>query len=80
MSLIFGRFPSRDKADSFVATVQKEFGLAGHVFDDEESAFEHDWFPYSLEAPIVHIDRSELEIERAVEALVTFFGGEFAGT
>jgi hypothetical protein len=81
MSLIFDRFPSRDKAESFVAEIQKRFGLAGLVFDDEESAFEHDPFPYSLEAPIVHIDRSDdYEIERAVEERVTSFGGGFAGT
>jgi hypothetical protein len=81
MSLIFDRFPSRDKAEGFVAEIQKRFGLAGLVFDDEESAFEHDPFPYSLEAPIVHIDRSDdYEIERAVEERVTSFGGGFAGT
>jgi hypothetical protein len=86
MSLIFDRFPSRDKAESFVAEIQRKFGLAGLVFDDEESAFEHDPFPYSLEAPIVYIDRPGIdhpdhyEIERAVEARVEAFRGEFAGT
>jgi hypothetical protein len=80
MSLIFDRFHSRDKAESFIAEIQKKFGLAGLVFDDEESAFEHDPFPYSLEAPIVHIDRSDLEIEHTVKARVQVLGGEFAGT
>jgi hypothetical protein len=56
MSLIFDSFPSRDLAERFVAVIKDEFGLAGLVFDDEESAFMHDMFPYRLEAPIVHID------------------------
>jgi hypothetical protein len=54
--------------------------LAGLVFDDEKSACEHGAFPYSLEAPIVHIERSAPEIESAIEARVEIFGGEFAGT
>ena len=93
MSLIFDRFPSRDKAESFVAVIQKEFNLAGQIFDDSDSAQEHDPFPWVLDPPVVHIDRPDIKmddideeiahniaIEEAVEDRVTDFGGTFAGT
>jgi hypothetical protein len=84
MSLIFDRFPSRAAATMFVAHVQNKFGLAGQIFDDQESAMAHDPFPWVLDPPIVHIDRPDLddatEIEDTVAARVEFFGGTFAGT
>jgi hypothetical protein len=87
MSLIFDNFPSRSKAESFVAAIHQEFGLEGQVFDDEESAFENDWFPYRLYPPIVHIDRPEeleleeqIRVEQRIEDRVTEFAGTFAGT
>jgi len=76
MSLIFDRFPSRAHAAMFLADIEGSFDLAG--------AYEHDWFPYALDPPIVHIDRPRLDdavaIEEAIAARVWFFGGEFAGT
>jgi hypothetical protein len=84
MSLIFDRFPSRAHAAMLVADIEGSFGLAGQIFDDQDSAYEHDWFPYALDPPIVHIDRPRLDdavaIEEAIAARVWFFGGEFPGT
>jgi hypothetical protein len=86
VSLIFNKFPSRKAAELFVTAIQKDFGLDGQVFDDEESAFEHDMFPFRLKPPIVHIDRIDfdrpghLEIQDQVIERVTDFRGEFAGT
>jgi hypothetical protein len=86
MSMIFDGFPTRDKAEEFVKDIHAEFGLGGLVFDDMESAMEHDVFPFELNPTIVHIDRPDMdddnarEIEKRVEGRVTQFGGVFAGT
>jgi hypothetical protein len=69
-----------------VKPVKREFGLDGQVFDDEETAFEHDMFPVKPYPPIVHIDRppfgseGSLELEEKVYKRVTYFKGVFAGT
>ena len=79
--MIFDRFPSRQKAEEFVETVCRDFNLQGWVFDDEESASLSDEFPYRLEPPIVHIERSGyLAVEQGVRDCVEKFGGRFAGT
>jgi hypothetical protein len=86
MSLIFDRFPTREKAEEFVKDIHTEFGLDGQIFDDVATAMEHDIFPYELDPTIVHIDRPDMdddnafEIEKRVEERVTQFGGVFAGT
>jgi hypothetical protein len=90
MSMIFDQFANRQKAEDFVRAVKKDYGLEGQIFDNEEAAYEHDWFPFPLLPPIVHIDRPEnfdrfsrddcLRIETEVEGLGGLFGGTFAGT
>jgi hypothetical protein len=86
MSLIFDGFPSKEKAEAFVSNIREKFGLNGLVFDDVETAMEHDVFPYELNVPIVHIDRPDmyrddaLKIERRIQQSVKQFGGVFAGT
>lgn len=84
MSLIFDRFPEMEKARQFAIAVKARFDLDCQVFDDERKAFAHDYFPWRLDAPIVHVDRpwckDQLAIEDAVEKSVKEFGGTFAGT
>jgi hypothetical protein len=81
VSMIFDRFPSRDRTEAFRAFAKDEFGLDGQVFDTDDAAQEHDPFLYRLDPPVVHIDRSDDEtVERRVVDLVTAFGGTFAGT
>jgi hypothetical protein len=33
----------------FLADIEGSFDLAGQIFDDQDSAYEHDWFPYALD-------------------------------
>lgn len=81
MSLIFDQFKSREHADKFALDVKQRFGLGTQVFTTEEEAFQHDPFPFDLQAPIVHVDRSEdAGVERYVERWATHYGGVFAGT
>lgn len=84
MSMIFDRFPTRERGEAFRAAVKVEIGLDGQVFDTVAAAQEHDPFPFRLDPPIVHIDRSGEGLTGAVEkrviALAASFGGTFAGT
>jgi hypothetical protein len=81
VSLIFDDFPSRSVAEGFVATVKRSIGLDGQVFDTVQEAFEHDPYPFGLQPPIVHIDRSDDQLlEARARRLVGEFGGQYAGT
>jgi hypothetical protein len=87
MSLIFHQFPTRERAEAFVAEVKRVSELDGQVFETEEDAFAHDPFPYELTGIIVHIDRpdsgsddSDMATERAIERIAPEYAGDFAGT
>lgn len=78
--MIFDSFPSLRKAHEFAETVTLTFGLDVTVFNDVEQAQKQDLFPYPLVVPIVHVARASESVERRVTALVSHFGGEYAGT
>lgn len=78
--LIFDGFESRLQADTFATTVAAEFGLAATVYDTQDQSDAVDIFPFTLDPPIVLVQRADPELEARVELLVERFGGRFAGT
>ncbi len=85
--LIFDRFPTRQKAEDFVAYVKDKFNLWAQVYDSQKEANKVDIFPWALDAPIVLVERTLLacdsegeNIEILIETDVDKFGGTFAGT
>jgi hypothetical protein len=47
---------------------------------DPETGKLADVFPFEVQTPIVLVERTGVELETQLEALVEDFGGEFAGT
>ena len=80
MSMIFDGFPTMADAEAFVAHVKDRYGLDGQTFDSVDAAMAHDPFPFVLNPPVVHIERTDSAIEQQIWDAVTPFGGEFAGT
>lgn len=80
--LIFDGFGSAERAESFAAYVQAEFGKEATVCASQEESDEIDQFPFPLTPPIVLTERAlgDFDLERAIESSVTQFGGRFAGT
>ena len=79
--MIFDQFPSRDEAEKFAAIVMRIDKRSARVFDSQEESDRVDPFPYSLDVPIVLVERNEdCSGEEKYERIVKRFGGRFAGT
>lgn len=78
--LIFDGFDSRFQAETFSTTVAAQYGLAATVYDTQDQSDAVDIFPYTLDPPIVLVQRAAPKLEARVEVLVERFGGRFAGT
>lgn len=79
--MIFDRFGDLREASKFAVAVHETEGLNVCVYTSVDDACTADPFPFELTGPIVHVDRSdEPGIEERIRALVTTFGGSFAGT
>lgn len=78
--LIFDGFESRFQAENFATTVATQFGLVGTVYDTQDQSDAVDIFPFTLDPPIVLVQRAGSVVEAQVEALAERFGGRFAGT
>ena len=81
MSLIFGEFPSLEKAKEFAHAVRVQRGawIGPAVFTDYDLAVLHDPHPFSYGVPAVHVWR-DFEDDGAIIALAKTFGGVFVGT
>jgi hypothetical protein len=76
MSLIFDQFPTRERAEAFVAAMAERHARKAKVFDSQEAmearvdemlqgggvveGHETEWFPGQLEAPIALVSRFSL--------------------
>lgn len=81
MSMIFHRFPNVEEATMFMSAVVTDHGLTCSIYATASAAQEADPFPGELVPPIVHVERHDgRETEAEVEALVSAYGGRFAGT
>lgn len=78
--LIFDQFPSREKAEPFVAAVRRDYGLKGYVYDSQEESDATDYFPFLLTGIIVHIQRTLDSRENYIINEVGSYGGSWAGT
>ena len=78
--LIFDKFPSSLKAETFAEHVRLKHGLSASVFDSQEESNKVDIFPFALNPPIVLVERADGKTEVTVENLVVAFDGTFAGT
>lgn len=80
--LIFDHFENERKAVEFAQAVRAKYPkLECHCHAAWWDAYDCDPFPFDLEPPIVHVERSEISgVEDNVMTLVSQFGGTFAGT
>jgi len=80
MALIFDRFSSLTNAASFAEKV-KSLGRNSVIYTDAEEAANADYYPFTLLAPVVLVERTEDDDgEEEVISLVKSFEGSFAGT
>lgn len=78
--LIFDSFPTRERAEAFVAAVRSQ-GRIANVYDSQDESNAADPFPFILRPPIVLVERLSGYVgEREIEAMVRGYGGDFAGT
>jgi hypothetical protein len=83
MSLIFGEFPTLEKAKEFAHAVRNQYGhwRMPAIFTDLDCAILHDTHPFKYGMPAVHVIRSgDFADEEAIIALAESFGGTFIGT
>jgi hypothetical protein len=79
--LIFDDFPTRELAEDFAKTVTSRYNRAATVYDSQEASNAVDPFPFTLNAPIVLVERIEIgDDEREIEKMVLAWHGLFAGT
>lgn len=79
MAMIFDSFPSVREAEAFARSVAPNGDAELFATQAESDAV--DPFPYQLQPPIVHVPRQDSSmVERFIEARVTDFGGQYAGT
>lgn len=78
--LVLDSFPSYEQANAFASMVRKKFGLRITVCDSQIESDMVDPFPFELTPPIVLVERTEGEVEDAIERSVGKFHGRFAGT
>jgi hypothetical protein len=90
MCLIFDNFSSIDEAQKVAGIISQRFGCRTDVWADqgamEALAFSPvqdrlvDWFPCTLSAPILLVERTDDEREDVIAAAVVELGGNYAGT
>lgn len=79
--LIFDSFDSMADAERFAAAIESEFKRETHVYGDIDAANDADPFPFQLNGPVVHVERTlDYELEDVIRPRVRDFGGRFAGT
>jgi len=78
--LIFDSFSSRKSAKDFAEVVRAKFKLRCGVYDSQEDSDLVDPFPFTLEPPIVLVERTFDDLEADVENEVGLFNGVFAGS
>jgi hypothetical protein len=82
--LIFDRLPSMERAGEFAIYCTLAFGRSANVYEDHDASDQVDPFPCKLTAPIVLVERDDLDAEQPLEPAiiesVRKFGGRFAGT
>lgn len=93
MSLIFDSFKTREDAERFARDVKAAFRRRTDVHDTLEEMTGtgnplhknddgklHDVFPWSLNPPIVLVERGNEVDDKRIEYLVEMYGGKFQGT
>jgi hypothetical protein len=84
MSLIFGEFPSLEKAKEFARAVLAQYGewRKPAIFTDLDCAMLYNIHPFTYGLPAVHVDRDydTFADEKEIIALAETFGGTFIGT
>ena len=81
MALIFHQFTSLANAASFAACAKETYGRNCVIYTDAEEAANADFYPFTLVAPVVLVERTEDDDDEGLLMnLVTNFQGSFAGT
>jgi hypothetical protein len=78
MGMVFGYFPSKERAEEFRKAVKQQFGLESDFSREYKGRPTHE---VEVERALEANDYSiSIEREQAVEKLVSQFGGKFIGT